>query len=100
MAHGEAVARGLRFALILSAQTGRLPAASFKDLDSLIGGAEAASPDEPAPGLQNVLSLVSRDKKARGARNRFILLRAPGRLEAAENIEPALLKRAFDGALK
>ena len=42
---------------------------------------------------------AARIKKAL-ARNRFVLLRAPGRSEAAENLEPPLLKEVFLGALE
>jgi 3-dehydroquinate synthase len=100
MAHGEAVARGLRFALLLSALTGRLPAASFKNLDAMITALRLPPPPKLRRDFGKFLTLVSKDKKARGARNRFILVKGPGRLEAAENISPALMKKAFDGALK
>ncbi|PIU18017.1 MAG: 3-dehydroquinate synthase [Elusimicrobia bacterium CG08_land_8_20_14_0_20_59_10] len=100
MPHGEAVARGLRFALILSARTGRLPGPAFKKLDALITALRLPSPPELGRDFRKFLALVSMDKKARGAHNRFLLVNAPGRLEAAENVKMALLKKAFDGALK
>ena len=100
MAHGEAVARGLRFTLILSALANKLPSVSFDKLDALVTALRLPAPPKLRRDFRKFLALVSKDKKARGARNRFILVKGPGRLEAAENINPALLKKAFDGALK
>ncbi|HBA59715.1 MAG TPA: 3-dehydroquinate synthase [Elusimicrobia bacterium] len=99
MAHGEAVARGLRFALLLSSLTGRLKAEAFKELDALITALRLPPPPKLSGQFGKFSGLISRDKKARGARNRFILVKAPGRLEAAENISAPLLKKAFKGAI-
>ena len=46
------------------------------------------------------MTLVSKDKKARGAANRFILLESAGNPVAVENVKLPLLKKAFEGALK
>ncbi len=98
--HGEAVARGLRFALIASREAGLLGGADFAGLSALVDALRLP----PAPPLRrdfrNFLGLVSRDKKARGAGNRFLLIKGPGRLYAVKNLKPALLKKAFEGALK
>ena len=50
--------------------------------------------------FRHFLSLVARDKKARGASNRFVLIAGPGRLAPAEDLDAPLLKLAFEGALK
>jgi 3-dehydroquinate synthetase len=98
--HGEAVARGLRFALIASREAGLLGREAFAGLDSLLGALRLPPAASVRRDFRRFLSLVSRDKKARGAGNRFLLIKAPGRLHAAENLKPALLKKAFEGALK
>lgn len=100
LAHGTAVARGLRFALLVSALTGLLPQPAFKKLDAIITALRLPPPPAISRGFEKFLALVSRDKKARGAANRFILIKAPGRLQAGENIGLATLKKAFYGALK
>ncbi|HNW43285.1 MAG TPA: 3-dehydroquinate synthase family protein [Elusimicrobiales bacterium] len=100
LAHGAAVARGLRCALLLSAQAGLLPPAAFKKLDAIITALRLDPPPAIRWDFNKFLALVSKDKKARGAENRFILIKGPGRLAAAENIAPAALKKAFYGALK
>ena len=99
MPHGEAVGRGLRFVIILSGLTGRLKPAPAAELLALVGALRLPPPPAFKRDFNRFLSLVSRDKKARGASSRFILLRGPGRLESAEDIKPALLRKAFEGAL-
>ena len=97
--HGEAVARGIRFALISSRETGILPRAEFKKLDAMLD-ALRLPPARLRRDFRHFLSLVSRDKKARGADNRFVLIAGAGRLCPAENLDAPLLKAAFEGALK
>ncbi len=97
--HGEAVARGIRFALIASRETGILSKADFKRLDALVD-ALRLRPAAVRRDFRRFLALVSRDKKARGASNRFVLAAGPGRLCPAEDLDAPLLKRAFEGALK
>ncbi|MHB0995944.1 MAG: 3-dehydroquinate synthase [Elusimicrobiales bacterium] len=97
--HGEAVARGIRFALIASREAGILKRADFLRLDALVD-ALRLKPAKVRRDLRQFLALVSRDKKARGADNRFVLTAGPGRLCPAENLDAPLLKKAFEGALK
>ena len=97
--HGDAVARGIRFALIASRETGILKRADFLKLDALVE-ALRLKPAAVRRDFRHFLSLVSRDKKARGADNRFVLAAGPGRLCPAENLDAPLLKKAFEGALK
>ncbi|PKM98361.1 MAG: 3-dehydroquinate synthase [Elusimicrobia bacterium HGW-Elusimicrobia-3] len=97
--HGEAVARGLRFALIASRGAGILSKKDHDAMDALVG-ALRLKPALVRRDFRHFLSLVSRDKKARGANNRFVLAAGPGRLCPAEDLDAALLKKAFEGALK
>lgn len=97
--HGDAVARGIRFALIASREAGILRAPDFKALDALVD-ALRLRPAAVRRDFRHFLSLVSRDKKARGAGNRFVLIAGAGRLAPAENLDAPLLKKAFEGALK
>ena len=97
--HGEAVARGLRFALIASREAGLLGRENFSALNALID-ALRLPPAALRHDFRKFLGLVSRDKKARGAENRFLLIKGPGRLAAAENLKADLLQKAFTGALK
>jgi 3-dehydroquinate synthetase len=98
--HGEAVARGIRFALIASREAGLLGREAFAGLNSLVDALRLPPASAVRRDLRTFLGLVSRDKKARGAGNRFLLIKAPGRLRTAENLAPALMKKAFEGALK
>ena len=98
--HCEAVARGLRFALIASREKGLLGRTAFEKLDGLIDALRLPPAAAVRRDFRQFLGLVSRDKKARGAENRFILVEGPGRLRPAENLKAAVLKKAFLGALK
>ncbi len=97
--HGEAVARGIRFALIASREAGILKRADFLKLDALVS-ALRLKPAAVRRDFRHFLALVARDKKARGAGNRFVLIAGPGRLAPAEELDAPLLKKAFEGALK
>jgi len=97
--HGEAVARGIRFALIASLEAGILSRAEYKRLDALVDALRLKTA-AVRKDFRHFLSLVARDKKARGAENRFVLIAGPGRLCPAENLDTHLLKKAFEGALK
>jgi 3-dehydroquinate synthase len=74
--HGEAVLLGMRAALRLSRRHAGLRADTAEDLDSFLAGL-------PAPRVRlneaAVMAALRHDKKARGGRLRFVLLRAPGR---------------------
>lgn len=98
--HGEAVARGARAALLISRETRSLSAADHRKLYSMLDALRLPPARGVRRDFKKFLSLVSKDKKARGAENRFILLEGPGRPFAAENIKPALLRKAFTEALK
>jgi len=98
--HGEAVARGLRFALIASREAGLLGREAFAGLNALVDALRLPPAAAVRRDFRKFLGLVSRDKKARGADNRFLLIQGPGRLRAVEDLKPALLKTAFNGALK
>lgn len=98
--HGEAVARGIRFALLVSRESGLLGGEAFARLNSVVDALRLPPAAAVRRDFRKFLALVSRDKKARGADNRFMLIAGPGRLRAVENIKPALLKKAFEGALK
>ncbi|HAH32887.1 MAG TPA: 3-dehydroquinate synthase [Elusimicrobia bacterium] len=98
--HGEAVAHGLFFALIVSKETGLLPETEFTKLTALIRGLGLKPLSAACGDFKRFLALVSKDKKARGNINRFVLIKAPGLMETAENIKPAILKIALEETLK
>jgi 3-dehydroquinate synthase len=75
--HGEAVIWGMRAALRLSVRRAGLSPAFAADADRFLGGLPVPVPRRIEP--RRLLALAKRDKKARGGRARFVLLRAPGR---------------------
>lgn len=100
LAHGTAVARGILFALLVSSLTGLLSPEIFRKLRSLITALHLPPPPAIRRDFSKFLNLIAKDKKARGAANRFILIKAPGQLAAAENIKTVTLRKAFEGALQ
>ena len=98
--HGEAVARGIRFALIASKEAGLLNRENFAGLNALVDALRLPPAAFIRHDFRKFLGLVARDKKARRAENRFILIKSRGRLYPAENLKIELLQKAFQGALK
>jgi 3-dehydroquinate synthetase len=95
--HGEAVALGLRSALELSRP--RMSAADHARALRLVQRLRV----EPAARLdegerERALQSLTRDKKVKAGRVRFVLLRAPGAAELVE-VAPADCIRALDAAL-
>jgi 3-dehydroquinate synthase len=75
--HGEAVVWGMRAALRLSVTRAGLSPSFALEADRFLAGLPVPLPRRVDP--QRLLALSKRDKKARGGRARFVLLRAPGR---------------------
>ena len=98
--HGEAVALGLRAAIHLSASRGLLAAADAERARLLVGRLRIA-PTSTLSGPQRsaALEAMTRDKKVRGGRVRFVLLRGLGKWELQE-VEPAECAAALDAALE
>lgn len=75
--HGEAVIWGMRAALRLSHRCSGLKASFAAEADRFLATLPVPLPRRIDP--RRLLVLARRDKKARGGRARFVLLRAPGR---------------------
>jgi 3-dehydroquinate synthase len=75
--HGEAVIWGMRAALRLSHRCSGLKASFAAEADRFLATVPVPLPRRVEP--RRLLELARRDKKARGGRARFVLLRAPGR---------------------
>ena len=78
LAHGEAVAVGLLPALWLSSQITGLDQGVEADVRELLTLHELPTSYSQV-GLEDVLAMLQRDKKARGGRPRFVLLEAIGK---------------------
>lgn len=75
--HGEAVIWGMRAALRLSHRCSGLKASFAAEADRFLSTLPVPLPRRVEPRV--LLEHARRDKKARGGRARFVLLRAPGR---------------------
>lgn len=75
--HGEAVIWGMRAALRLSVSRAGLSPAVALEADRFLGGLPVPVPRRIEP--KRLVELARQDKKARGGKARFVLLRALGR---------------------
>ena len=75
--HGEAVLWGMRAALKLSVRRAGLPRAFADEAEAFLKSLPVPLPRRL--DARRLAALAARDKKARGGRARFVLLRAPGR---------------------
>lgn len=96
MHHGEAVARGIIFSTILSHNLGKIKTDDKIKVLSLIDTLHLPDFDYCKINFGKFLSYVERDKKNRGAKNRFIILRGMGKTEIAENVSEKILLKTFE----
>lgn len=96
MPHGYAVAHGLRFAVLLSEKKGLLPSDKAAEMLELVSSLSLPEIAGWQNNFERFMSLVSRDKKAAGASNRFVLLRDYGITETVENTEENLLRQVYE----
>jgi 3-dehydroquinate synthase len=91
--HGEAVIWGMRFALALSEVRGHLTAAGREPLERFL----ASLPVPPIPARlrpADFFARMKRDKKVRGGRIHFVLLKRPGRTVSDARVSEKDLHRA------
>ncbi|MEO6702432.1 MAG: 3-dehydroquinate synthase [Jatrophihabitantaceae bacterium] len=93
--HGDAVSIGLVFAAELSRLSGRLDQATADRHAALLGslGLPVSYPGQV--GFDELLAAMRLDKKARGARLRFVLLDGLARPVTVSDPDPALLAAAY-----
>jgi len=93
--HGEAVAIGLVAAARLSADLGMIPDGDVSRIRAVVAahGLPVALV-EPLPWPE-LLAAMSRDKKVRAGKLRFVLLEAIGRAVTRDDVDPARVAAAF-----
>jgi shikimate kinase / 3-dehydroquinate synthase len=89
--HGEAVGLGLLAALTLS----DLPDLRA-EVAALLGDRGLPTTLDPAVDPAAVAAATARDKKKRGGRVRFVLVRAPGSVVTGRDVEPRALAAALE----
>lgn len=90
--HGEAVVWGMRAALRLSVSRAGLSPSFALEADRFLSELPVPLPRRVDP--VRLLALTKRDKKARGGRARFVLLRAPGRAAVFQVSDELILRAA------
>jgi 3-dehydroquinate synthase len=95
--HGEAVAAGMVMAASLSARAGYLPGADAARIEALIKRAGLPTrPPQLAP--ERWRELMALDKKAAGARVRFVLLHGVGHAELESAVDQRLVDETIAAA--
>ncbi len=92
--HGEAVIWGMRFALALSNVKDKLPTKAWQEADGFLS--QIKLPSLPNAKPEDFFKIMSKDKKAKDGKVRFILLKNIGQTVLDRNIEPAELLAAFE----
>jgi len=93
--HGEAVSIGMVFAAIVAEESGLAKGLSRRHVEVLEALGLPVRPAEPAPGLDELIRLISQDKKSRGDIV-MVLLEEEGRLVLMDGIRPELLRAAYE----
>lgn len=99
LTHGEAVVKGMKAALVVSWQLGKLGQADAERALALL----ARFPPPPphvAPPREAVIAAARRDKKVEGEKLRYVILTAFGRAEVLPHLPTPLLEAAVDVALE
>jgi 3-dehydroquinate synthase len=95
--HGEAVAAGMVMAAGLSARAGYLPAADAARIEALIQRAGLPT-RAPRLALERWRELMAVDKKAAGARVRFVLLHGLGHAKLESAVDDRLVAETITAA--
>ena len=92
--HGEAVLWGMRFALALSKTKKKISQKAWQEADTFLGGVEL--PPLPKVKPEEFFAPMSKDKKAKDGKVRFVLLKGIGQTVLDRKIEPRHLHAAFE----
>jgi 3-dehydroquinate synthase len=97
--HGRAVAAGMRAAARISAALGLCDRSLVEAQDELLGrhGLPGAL---PRLSVEEVVAATAGDKKARGGKGRWVLLRGMGKAEAGHEVPDAAVREAVAGILE
>jgi 3-dehydroquinate synthase len=93
--HGEAVIWGMRFALALSQVRKKLSAKKRESLDSFLARLDVPALPQTF-GPNEFFELMTKDKKVRGGKIHFVLLRDVGKTVSDSNVTPDDIARAFE----
>jgi 3-dehydroquinate synthase len=95
--HGEAVAAGMVAAARLSQRLGFISAEAVERIRSVLERARLPT-ELPAFDVERYLALMSTDKKVRGGKKRFVLLRRLGEAFVDDGVPEELLRECLNGA--
>jgi 3-dehydroquinate synthase len=96
MLHGEAIALGLRAALLLSTRHAGLGAEDAAGIIGLLDHFKLPLQLDPAISTRRILDKMGRDKKFEAGKIRFVLLRRPGDAYLGDEVTPDDLTDAIE----
>jgi 3-dehydroquinate synthase len=92
--HGEAVAWGMEVAARISLLTGACPAESLAVQHRLLDEAGLLV-ERPAVPHAKLIDAMRHDKKSQSGEPRWVLLRAVGRAEYGQRVDPSIVRTAL-----
>jgi 5-deoxy-5-amino-3-dehydroquinate synthase len=95
--HGEAVAIGLNFAARLARDLGRIDDARVAEHEAVLGSADLPMYLPAGADVDQLLRLMSRDKKAKG--DLTFVLDGPHGVEAVRGVDPGQVRATLEGLL-
>ena len=94
--HGQAVAIGMMAAAKISSRMNLLAESEVGRLEKLITAA-GLPVKMPALDIEAVMEAMRHDKKVRGDKIRFVLLKSIGNAFLSDEVDPALIREVLDG---
>ncbi|MGJ3241353.1 MAG: 3-dehydroquinate synthase [Opitutales bacterium] len=97
--HGEAVAIGLVAAARLSLQLERIDAATAERIEDVVAaqGLPVRLPEHPTLPIDALMDAMTRDKKVRAGKLRFVVLDQIGSAATVDGIESASIRAIWEG---
>ncbi|MCA9794586.1 MAG: 3-dehydroquinate synthase, partial [Candidatus Eremiobacteraeota bacterium] len=97
LSHGQAVSIGLVAAVRLARRLGYLEVDFEQRLLDLLAGWQLPTRLERDYGWDEVLEVMTRDKKNRDGRLTFVLPHRPGQVEVVRGVDPARVEEVYRG---
>lgn len=85
LSHGSAVALGMVLEAEVGERLGVTEQGTARELGAILGALELPTRPPPSPGPEAILAWTERDKKARGGRPRYVLLRRLGEVDPGDD---------------
>ncbi|MBU2529421.1 MAG: 3-dehydroquinate synthase [Elusimicrobia bacterium] len=96
LTHGAAIIWGMRFVYFLSLKLINTDKKYHRDIENLLWQIKLPALKKSCSNFKDFYNLIHNDKKTGPYKNRFILIKKPGALEAKNNIAEKILKETLE----